>query len=59
MKFMQLAARVARKEGKRSQTAIGDIAETLGLVSEEIAADEEVVKMLVANGRRRLRRKAK
>ena len=40
-------------EGKKSQASIGDIREILGILSDFLYSDPEVLLLLLANGKRR------
>ena len=53
MTFSALASKVAMVEGKKSQAAIGDIREILGILSDFLYSDPEVLLLLLANGKRR------
>lgn len=51
-----IASMIARREGKTSEALVGDVREILGILSEMMASDPDVAKVLEANGRRRLKR---
>jgi len=52
-----IASIIAKREGKTSEARIGDVREILGILSEMMASEPDVAKVLEANGRRRLKRK--
>lgn len=66
MTLNQLASKIARIEGKRSQARIGDIRETLGILCDMVHANEPegariyenpVVELLRRGGQARAKRK--
>lgn len=55
-----LASKIAKLEGKKHQSSIGDVREIIGLVSDAIWKDPQGILILLCdNGRRRKERKAK
>ena len=63
MTIKQLAAQIAKIEGKKSQARIGDIAEILSILSdmawEKLGLDDSPLETLVKNGQKRSKRKKK
>ena len=59
MTFSNLASKVAMMEGKKSQVSIGDIREIVGILSDLIYADPEILLILLANGKRRRTKRRK
>jgi len=49
----ELASKVAKLEGKKSETSIGNIREILKIVSDLIAQDASALHVLLKNGYRR------
>lgn len=59
MKVSELVSKIAKLEGKKHQTKVGDVREIVGLVSDAAFNDSEVITALVANGKRRAKRGSK
>lgn len=53
-----LFSSIAKQEGKKHQASVGDVREIVGLVSEAMALDSEVVAALIKNGQKRLKWKS-
>ena len=53
MDFNELVAKVANTEGKKLQEHIGNVRETLSIISDLIFADIDVFTTLYKNGKRR------
>lgn len=57
MTMKQLATEVAKREGHKSESRIGDIREVLAIVSEVLASNDVALTSLLANGKRRNKKK--
>lgn len=58
MNIRQLCSHIAEREDLKSKVRIGDVREIVGIVSDAIAASEQVADTLRENGRRRAQRRA-
>lgn len=59
MQIRELASLVAKKEGHRSQSRIGDIREILSILSDLSYDSQEVIHAIVQNGIQRAKRRKK
>jgi SOS response regulatory protein OraA/RecX len=59
MNLKEIKRELTKREGKKSEVKVGDMAEVLGQLSEMMALDDSVIKALVLNGQRRLKKKIK
>lgn len=68
MTINQLATKIAKLEGKKSQARIGDLREIIGILSDLVFQDycdylngenSILVEMLIVNGQKRSKRKKK
>lgn len=58
-KINDVASAVAKREGKKSETKMGDVKEVLAIISDLIFADPNVAILLYQNGKKRAAKKKK
>ena len=57
MTLAALASKVASLEGRKVQVSVGNVREILGILSDLLFSDTEVMSVLLANGKRRSTRR--
>jgi hypothetical protein len=57
--MIEIASAIAKKEGHKSQSRIGDIREILGILSDMSYDSPDVVQAIIANGIKRSKRRKK
>jgi hypothetical protein len=57
MNLKELASKIAKDEGLKTQVSVGNIREIVGLLSDEIKKDPSLAVLLLQNGDRRAKRK--
>lgn len=59
MTMIEIASAIAKKEGHKSQSRIGDIREILGVLSDMSYDSPDVIQSIIANGIKRSKRRKK
>lgn len=59
MTVKEICTELARSEAGKRQAKIGDIRELVGIISDLMIADEDVVWVLLSNGKRRAKKAKK
>lgn len=57
MSMKEIATKIAKAEGKKTQARIGEVREILAILSELMVTDVETAVELMRNGHRRLKSK--
>lgn len=58
MTLNQLASKIAKLEGKKSEVSIGNIREILGILSDLTLENPEITMLLLINGSKRKKKNA-
>jgi len=53
MKIKELITKIAKKEGKKVQTPVGNIREIVSIISDLCVKDPSVISALISNGQKR------
>lgn len=59
MKIAEIVKLLVQKEAGKSEVKIADVREIVGIISDLVYADAEAVSSLIANGKRRSKKKHK
>ena len=59
MTIKEIVSYVAKKEGKKVQTSVGNVREIVRILCELVYADEDALKTMIKNGKRLAKRKKK